>query len=281
MAEGLHLMVSSAALARVDRDTKELSVEIRNVSHSFELDGGSLPVLDNISVKIAPGEFVSFLGPSGCGKSTLLRLVAGLEAPTAGSIYADDELVKNPNPSRILAFQDATLFPWATVWRNIATGLEARGELRGNEHRIDEAIDLVKLTQFAKAYPHQLSGGMAQRAALARALVNDPKILLLDEPFGKLDALTRMTLQDELLRLWSNSGFTAALVTHDVEEALLLSNRVIVMSDRPAHIVKEFAVPFAYPRRRDDRRIIALRRQILETLGLIGSKANEAGFTKP
>jgi len=273
-------MALAPAIQRTELAARKLPVEVRGVSHSFKLDGGDLPVLDGISVKIAPGEFISFLGPSGCGKSTLLRLIAGLETATSGSNLAGGELITTPSPSRILAFQDATLFPWATVWKNVATGLEARGELRGNEHRIDEAIDLVKLTQFTNAYPHQLSGGMAQRAALARALVNDPQILLLDEPFGKLDSLTRMALQDELRKLWSNSGFTAVLVTHDVEEALLLSNRVIVLSDRPARIIREFDVPLTYPRQRDDRRIIALRREVLETLGLIETRSRKVKLVK-
>jgi NitT/TauT family transport system ATP-binding protein len=148
--------------------------------------------------------------------------------------------------------------------------------LKGNEKRVDDAINLVKLDQFATAYPHQLSGGMAQRAALARALVNDPSILLLDEPFGKLDSLTRMVLQQELLKLWSSAGFTSVLVTHDVEEALLLSNRVIVLSDRPARIIGEFSVDLPYPRHRDDKQIVKLRQKILDTLGFTKDKISRS-----
>ena len=249
---------------------------IRDVSHSFALDGGPLPVLDHITLEIAAGSFVSLLGPSGCGKSTLLRLIAGLEPPTEGDILAGGELVKEPGPSRILAFQDATLFPWATVWNNVATGLAARHELKGREYVIDAALELVRLGGFAKAYPHQLSGGMAQRAALARALVNEPQILLLDEPFGKLDSLTRMTLQGELLAIWKRTGFTGVLVTHDVEEALLLSDRVIVLSDRPARIIREFTVAQPLPRRRDDPAIVRLRGEILSALGHAEPQSGEA-----
>jgi ABC-type nitrate/sulfonate/bicarbonate transport system ATPase subunit len=232
------------------------------------LRGERLPVLDQINLQVAAGEFIALLGPSGCGKSTLLRLVAGLEAPSQGEITADGARITNPDPSRILVFQDPTLFPWSTVRRNVATGLDARGLLAQERGRVDDAIELVGLTAYSRAYPHQLSGGMAQRAALARALVNDPALLLLDEPLGRLDSLTRLTLQAELLALWQNKRFTAILVTHDVEEALLLASRVIVLSERPARIKAEFAVEFDYPRRRDDARLVALRRQILGTLGL-------------
>lgn len=244
-----------------------IDLSIRHVSHSFALQGGPLPVLDDVSLDIAAGSFVSLLGPSGCGKSTLLRLIAGLELPSTGDIVAGGAPVRGPGPSRILAFQDATLFPWATVWNNVATGLAARGELRGREKAIDQALDLVRLNGFAKAYPHQLSGGMAQRAALARALVNEPQILLLDEPFGKLDALTRMSLQEELLAIWKRTGFTGVLVTHDVEEALLLSGRIVVLSDRPARTIRIFDVSRPLPRRRDDPAIVALRTEILTALG--------------
>jgi ABC-type nitrate/sulfonate/bicarbonate transport system ATPase subunit len=176
--------------------------------------------------------------------------------------------IQKPDPSRILVFQDPTLFPWATVKSNVATGLEARGLLPREAPRIEAALDLVGLSAFAGAYPHQLSGGMAQRAALARALVNDPALLLLDEPLGKLDSLTRLSLQQELVSLWQAKGFTALLVTHDVEEALLLASRVVLLSDRPAAIKAVFEVPKPYPRHRDDPEIVALRRQILAALGL-------------
>ncbi|RBP17607.1 NitT/TauT family transport system ATP-binding protein/sulfonate transport system ATP-binding protein [Roseiarcus fermentans] len=247
---------------------RNVAIEIRGVSQTFDLRGTALPVLEDIDLAVAPGEFVALLGPSGCGKSTLLRLVSGLDRPTAGTIAADGVIVEGPDPSRILVFQDPTLFPWASVWNNVATGLDARGVLDRQRGRVDDALKLVGLSGFARAYPHQLSGGMAQRAALARALVNDPALLLLDEPLGKLDSLTRLTLQGELLALWRAKGFTALLVTHDVEEAVLLSSRVIVLSERPARIKAEFAVDLAYPRHRDNPKVVELRRRILGTLGL-------------
>ena len=247
---------------------RSIAIDIQNLSHAFDLQGSSLEVLQSIDLSVTAGEFVALLGPSGCGKTTLLRLVAGLDRPTAGSIAADGATIDRPDPSRILVFQDPTLFPWTSVWRNVATGLDARGVLERQKGRVDEALRLVGLTAFARAYPHQLSGGMAQRAALARALVNDPALLLLDEPLGQLDSLTRMTLQTELLALWRDKGFTAILVTHDVEEAVLLSRRVIVLSERPAHIKAEFAVDLPSPRHRDNPALVAMRRQILATLGL-------------
>ena len=245
-----------------------LDVDVRNVSQAFTLAGSQLPVLQEINLNVAPGEFIALLGPSGCGKSTLLRLIAGLDRPSRGEILADGARIEAPDPSRILVFQDPTLFPWSTIWRNVATGLAARGVLEREKTRVDEALARVGLTAFASAYPHQLSGGMAQRAALARALVNDPALLLLDEPLGKLDSLTRLTLQAELVSLWQDKGFTAILVTHDVEEALLLASRVIVFTERPARIKAEFAVTRPYPRHRDDPELIAQRRQILATLGM-------------
>ena len=165
-------------------------------------------------------------------------------------------------------FQDPTLYPWRTVKANVSLGLEARGLLRRQGHRVDEALQLVGLTQFASAYPHQLSGGMAQRVSLARALVNDPRLLLLDEPLGKLDSMTRMTMQQELVSLWQRTGFTSLLVTHDVEEALFMSNRVIVLSDRPATIKADIAIDLPFPRHRGDPRLAELRREILGLLGL-------------
>jgi ABC-type nitrate/sulfonate/bicarbonate transport system ATPase subunit len=264
MTAGLAL----AAAQPVAAQPVSVAVEIRTVSHQFRLSGSTLPVLDTVDFSVAAGDFVALLGPSGCGKSTLLRLVAGLEKPTNGSILVDGQVITRPDPSRILVFQDPTLFPWATVWKNVATGLEARGVLKQERARVDDALALVELSAFANAYPHQLSGGMAQRASLARALVNDPALLLLDEPLGKLDSLTRLTLQAELVRLWQRNGFTALLVTHDVEEALLLSSRIIVFSDRPARIKAEFRVDKPYPRHRDDPDLVTLRRSILGTLGL-------------
>jgi NitT/TauT family transport system ATP-binding protein len=165
-------------------------------------------------------------------------------------------------------FQDPTLFPWRTVWDNVALGLEAQGVLKRSRHRVDNAIELVGLKGFDKAYPHQLSGGMSQRVALARALVNEPRLLLLDEPLGKLDSLTRLTMQTELVSLWQRAGLTAVLVTHDVEEALFLSQRVLIFGPRPARIVADLSVDLPYPRHRGDPRLAELRREALGHLGL-------------
>jgi NitT/TauT family transport system ATP-binding protein len=258
--------VQSDAPARAGAD-----LDIKDVSHVFRLDGAPLPVLERVNIKVEPGEFIAVLGPSGCGKSTLLRLVAGLEQPSEGSIETAGAPIAGPDPSRVVVFQDPTLFPWRSVWDNVALGLEAQKVLKAKRARVDETLRLVGLSGFAKAYPHQLSGGMAQRVALARALVNDPALLILDEPLGKLDSLTRLSMQGEIVRLWQNAGFTALMVTHDIEEALLMATRVIVFSDRPAFIKADKVIDRPYPRHRDDPYLIGLRHEILGLLGLASS----------
>jgi NitT/TauT family transport system ATP-binding protein len=243
-------------------------VQVTKLFHHFELHGQPLPVLDVIDLEAAPGEFIAVLGPSGCGKSTLLRLIAGLERPQAGRIISGEDEIDGPDPSRILVFQDPTLFPWRTVRQNVALGLETRGLLRAQSGRIDSVLRQVGLDGFGNAYPHQLSGGMAQRAALARALVNEPSIMLLDEPLANLDGLTRIALQAELIALWERQRFTAFLVTHDVDEALYLAGRVLVLSRRPARILADVRVDLAYPRHRGSPRFAELRQRVLEELGL-------------
>jgi len=245
-----------------------LRLDIRGLAHAFELKGERLPVLQRLDLSVAPGEMVALLGPSGCGKSTLLRLVAGLEPLQHGELLADGAPIAGPDPSRVVVFQDPTLYPWRTVWDNVALGLQARGLLGQQRGRVDEALAKVGLGEFAQAYPRQLSGGMAQRVALARALVNQPRLLILDEPLGKLDSLTRIAMQGELIRLWQQQGYSGLLVTHDVEEALLLADRVLVFSDRPARVLAELRVERDYPRHRDDPHLVELRRQALELLGL-------------
>ncbi|MCU9954547.1 MULTISPECIES: ABC transporter ATP-binding protein [Burkholderia] len=246
-------------------------IDIRRVSHAFDGPGGPLPVLDDVTLSVAAGEFVALLGPSGCGKSTLLRLVAGLDAARQGTIAQDGVPIEQPDPSRIVVFQDPTLYPWRRVRANVALGLEARGVARVAQHRVDDALARVGLQEFSNVFPHQLSGGMAQRVALARALVNDPRLLILDEPLGKLDSLTRLTMQAELTALWQRDGFSALLVTHDVEEALFLAQRVIVFGPRPARIVAELHVDLPYPRHRGDPRLAELRHDALRHLGLDAS----------
>jgi len=256
------------ALAKTLTQDRAADLSIEGVSHVFALQGQTLPVLDDVSLRVEAGEFIALLGPSGCGKSTLLRLVAGLEQPTEGRVLVDGATVVGPHPARTLMFQDPTLCPWRTVRGNAELGPQARGPRARSVQRVDAALSLVGLTEFATAYPHQLSGGMAQRAALARALVNEPSLLLLDEPLGKLDSLTRLTMQRELVRLWQTGDFTALLVTHDVEEALLMATRIVVFSDRPARVKAEFVVDRPYPRHRDDSELIRLRGEILQMLGI-------------
>ncbi len=243
-------------------------IRVAGLSHRFDLGGQILPVLDGIDFAAGPSESIALLGPSGCGKSTLLRLIAGLERPATGGILAGGHGIDGPDPSRILVFQDPTLYPWRTVWKNVALGLEARGELRTQSRRVDDVLRQVGLDGFGDAYPHQLSGGMAQRAALARALVNRPSVLLMDEPLANLDSLTRLSMQDELMVLWQRERFTAFLVTHDVEEALYLAQRVLVLSHRPARILADVVIDLPYPRHRGSPRFADLRRQVLEALGV-------------
>jgi NitT/TauT family transport system ATP-binding protein len=265
-------MVSALAVTERPRPDnpgqRGAAVDLLDVSHRFELDDRPLPVLEHISLSVRPGELVALLGPSGCGKSTLLRLVAGLDAPASGRLFADGVPINGPDPSRVVVFQDPTLYPWRTVRKNVALGLEAQGLLRSRGERVDDALQRVGLSHFANAYPHQLSGGMAQRASLARALVNEPRLLILDEPLGKLDSLTRLALQSELVSLWQSAGFTALLVTHDVEEALFLATRVIVLSERPARIKAEIVNAAPYPRHRGDPHLAELRHEVLTHLGL-------------
>src|SRR6266581_2034303 len=268
LAEGGRQMVAHALASTITHAAVGASLDVERISHAFDIDGNVLPVLDDVNFTVKPGEFIALLGPSGCGKSTLLRLVAGLEAPRSGVLREDGDPVTGPFPSRVVVFQDPTLFPWRTVWNNVALGLEAQGILKTQRQRVDAALDLVGLSTFRNAYPHQLSGGMAQRVALARALVNDPKVLVLDEPLGKLDSLTRITMQAELVALWQRKGFTTLLVTHDVAEALFLANRVIVFSDRPARIKADITVDRPYPRHRGDPKLAELRRNIFGLLGL-------------
>ncbi|WP_213991777.1 ABC transporter ATP-binding protein [Sodalis sp. dw_96] len=249
-------------------DKNGLQVRLDDVSHQFNLGGTILPVLSHISFQVSPGEFITLLGPSGCGKSTLLRLVAGLENPTAGRVLANGVPIRQPDPSRVVVFQDPTLFPWRTVWQNVALGLQAQGQLNQQGRlRVDNVLERVGLTQFAGAYPRQLSGGMAQRAALARALVNDPRLLILDEPLGKLDSLTRIRMQGELVGLWQEKHYSVLMVTHDVEEALLMANRVLVFGPRPTRILETINIDLPYPRRRDLPQLVALRTRILHILG--------------
>jgi ABC-type nitrate/sulfonate/bicarbonate transport system ATPase subunit len=253
--------------------TNRGTIQIKDVTKTFpQPDGSTITVLDNISLDFSSGEFISLIGPSGCGKSTLLRLIAGLITAESGKLYLDNEEILNPGYERGLVFQDPTLFPWKNIWENIAFGLRARGVYREEKKSIPEFFRLVGLQGFEKSYPHHLSGGMAQRAALARALINNPKALLLDEPLGALDAFTRMNMQDEILKIWEDRRMTTLMVTHDVDEAIYMADRIVVMSARPAKIEKVITVEIGRPRQRDDPDFLDLRAKILQILHFAGSR---------
>jgi sulfonate transport system ATP-binding protein len=243
-------------------------LRIENVSKSFPLRGESLLVLDDISLTVEPGEFVAIVGGSGCGKSTLLRLLAGLDLDYEGKLLHDGAPIDGPQLERGLVFQDHRLFPWLTVEQNIATAFTntdvAPAERR---QRVAAEIERVGLDGFAGAYPHQLSGGMSQRAAIARALVGRPDVLLLDEPLGALDALTRLHMQKELRRLWLEEGITMLMVTHDIEEAVYLADRIVVLEARPGRVRRIQEVGLAHPRQRRDNRFVALRDGLLADFG--------------
>lgn len=255
-------------------------LSIRDVSKSFNRNGEELVALNHVSLDIEAGSFVSVIGPSGCGKSTLLRLIAGLNQADEGELLLDGEPIKGPGCDRGLVFQNPTLFPWLNISNNIAFGLRA-GKRHLDKTEIQEKvaanIRLVGLEGFEKSYPHQLSGGMCQRASLARSLVGNPRLLLLDEPLGALDAFTRMNMQDELLRIWEQENMTMIMVTHDVDEAIYLSDRVIVMSARPAKIEKIIDIRMTRPRARSGEEFLLYRSKILKLLNY-GGKEAEIGY---
>lgn len=240
---------------------------LENISKRFASRPGStrqLQVLDNVRLDIAPGEFISIVGASGCGKSTLLRLILGLDEDYDGRILLDGKPIKGTGLERGIVFQDHRLFPWLNVEQNVAVGLK-NSPLTAVQKRdtVREHIELVGLQDFIDAYPHQISGGMAQRVAIARGLVNRPSVLLLDEPLGALDALTRTRLQGELQNIWASEKITMILVTHDVDEAVFLGDRVVVMQPNPGRIRRVLDIDLPRPRNRSDSRFIALRDDVL------------------
>jgi sulfonate transport system ATP-binding protein len=246
--------------------TATSTLEIRALGKRYPGAPGQrpLPVLENIDLDIPAGRFISIVGASGCGKSTLLRLVVGLDSDYQGAILLDGRPVGGPSRDRGIVFQDHRLFPWLTVARNVAVALRnvaiSNAEKR---ERVDEHLSLVGLRGYEDAYPHQLSGGMAQRVAIARGLVNRPRILLLDEPFGALDALTRSRMQQQLQRIWQQERITMVLVTHDVDEAVFLGDEVVIMQPHPGRIHRTVRVDLPHPRDRSDRRFIRLRDDVL------------------
>ena len=245
------------------------SINIQNVDRIYtDTDGKAVQALKSVDLDIRAGEFISLIGPSGCGKTTLLRLIAGLDKPQAGSLSIDGGKIAGTAPERGYVFQQGSLFPWLDVEHNIAYGLRARGVLRQRKANVEKYISMVGLEGFEKSYPHQISGGMAQRVAIARALINEPKALLLDEPMGALDSFTRADLQDKLLELWQKNGTTMILVTHDIDEAIYLSDRIVIMTPRPGRISRVIDVTLPRPRHRGGTGFLALRREILELFEL-------------
>ncbi len=227
----------------------DVQLTLKNINKQFYQEQQSLSVLEDVSLNIKRGEFVSIVGSSGCGKSTLLRLIAGLDQDFSGELLLDGTPIKEPSLKRGLVFQEHRLLPWLTVQQNIALALNSSPLSKAQQQAtINDHIKLVGLQGFEHAYPHQLSGGMSQRVAIARGLVNRPDILLLDEPFSALDAITRHHLQQELQHIWQSEGITMILVTHDIEEAIFLGDRVVIMAPRPGRIKKILDIPLSHPR---------------------------------
>jgi len=244
-------------------ESKEISKVFKASSRGEEDVKG----LDSVSFIVRGGEFACLVGPSGCGKTTLLRIIAGLEQPTSGAVILDGQLIVAPGPDRGMVFQEFALLPWRTVVENIELGLEIRGVDYETRRKIaDHYVGLVGLHGFENKYPRELSGGMKQRAAIARSLANDPKVLLMDEPFGSLDAQTRNIMQEELLRIWSKTEKTIVFVTHSVDEAVYLADRIILLTARPASVREIFEVRLPRPRDRLHYEFVNIRAEILTAL---------------
>ena len=242
-------------------------IELSAVSKTFRAPAGTFDALAGASLHVAQGEFICLIGASGCGKSTLLRLIGGFEMPSSGSVRMWGVPVTGPGPERGMVFQDYALFPWLTVRANVAFGPRARGMARGAVRALTERlIDMVGLATFAEAYPYQLSGGMRQRVAIARVLANDAQLILMDEPFGALDAMTRERLQLELLELWQRTKLTVIFVTHAIEEAILLADRVVVMASGPGRIQSDHRIALRRPRDVASPEFNAIRRELSQHL---------------
>jgi NitT/TauT family transport system ATP-binding protein len=243
------------------------SLQVENVGMIFDRDGQQTSVLEDISLEVGEGEFVCLLGPSGCGKSTLLNIMAGFLSPTRGDVKVGGEIVHGPDPRRIFVFQERGVFPWLTVEGNIGFGIAGLPR-KEREQRIAHYVKMVGLEGFEKSYPSDLSGGMKQRLEVARALAVNPDMLLLDEPFGALDSITRLTMRRELLRIWEAERKTIIFVTHDIDEAVQLADRVVVMSARPAIIQQIVTIDIPHPRDISSRRYLELRDGIFQQIGL-------------
>jgi ABC-type nitrate/sulfonate/bicarbonate transport system ATPase subunit len=240
---------------------------ISQLTKVFATDQVDVTALDRVDLKIKKGQFVSIVGASGCGKTTLLRIIAGLEGEFEGKLELEGTPVRGPSADKGVVFQEHRLLPWLTIEENVAFGL-IKHTASEKKELVDRYLALVGLAKFAKAYPNQLSGGMAQRAAIARALVSKPKILLLDEPLGALDAMTRMHMQNELEKIWLEEATTMVMVTHDVEEAIYLSDVVVLMSCRPGRVKQVIPVDLPRPRKRDGAEFVAIKQALLEEFHL-------------
>ncbi len=239
-------------------------LDIKGVFKLFLADGKEMEALHDINLSIRENEFICFIGPSGCGKTTLLRIIAGLEEPSSGNVYLNGDPIKGPGPERGMVFQEYSLFPWRTVIDNIAFGPELKGAPKEERlARSRQYLKMVGLDRFETRYPHELSGGMKQRVAIARALVNDPLAILMDEPFGALDAQTRNIMQSELLRIWGEERKTVVFVTHSVDEAIYLADRIVIMSARPGRIKDIIEVALPRPRNRTSPEVNTIRDRIL------------------
>jgi len=245
-----YLDQSDAVRARFERiDQREVILEVRDLCKNFPTSQGETQALRNVNFKVHRREFVCVIGPSGCGKSTLIRMLAGLESHSSGAVLLDDKPVKGPGRDRGMVFQGYSLFPWLTVKGNVMFGPQMSGHSNSSaESQARTWLDLVGLTKFADSYPHQLSGGMRQRVAIARALVNQPRILLMDEPFGALDAQTRAKMQSHLLDIWRNIDLTILFITHDLDEAIYLADRILVLKAHPGEVQELIEVPVPRPR---------------------------------
>lgn len=241
---------------------EEKNLVIRHLNKTFDVDGSTISILNDINLNIKEGEFIVIVGHSGCGKSTLLKIIAGLLDYDDGEVTLGNKVVTKPDIDRGMVFQEHRLFPWLTIKDNVGLGLN-KLQSDKKEEIISEHLKLVKLEGFENVYPHQLSGGMSQRAAIARALVNAPKVLLLDEPFGALDALTKITLQEEILKIWEKEKTTMIMVTHDIEEAIYLADRIVVMSERPGRIREIIKVDLGRNRDRGSADFARIKKRIL------------------
>lgn len=253
-------------------EKNKVVLKLEDVSKSFaKIETDEVThALTSVTTTMESGEFISLVGPSGCGKSTMLRLIAGLITPTTGKLTVNGKEIEGPAPDRGMMFQKATLFPWLTVKDNIAFSLKMQGKLKGNEQRVEDMIKVIGLEGFREDYPAQLSGGMAQRVALVRSLINEPPILLLDEPLGALDAFTRMNMQDEILKIWQEKQQLAIMVTHDVDEAIYMGTRVLVMDAHPGRVIADIKIDLPFPRDRGSREFVEYRIDILNKLHFAG-----------